>query len=217
MNLPKGIIFDMDGTLVDNIPFHKEAWVNFLEENGVTLTSGEFQAQNHGTLVEMMARFFPNLTDLSLLNTKGQEKEAAYRKLYASHIQEINGLTALLEKLKEAGVTMLLATMGDTDNIDFTLGKLGISKYFGHITGGHEVRKGKPDPEIFQRSLFKAGLAAEDCLVVEDSIGGVKAAVQAGIPVVGITTSHSAEELIDSGCVGAFRDFEEILHEFWKK
>ncbi len=214
MNLPKGIIFDMDGTLVDNIPFHKDAWLSFLGANGLLLSAEDFQAQNHGTLIEMMARFFPDITDLGLLNDKGQEKEAAYRKLYAPYLEEIKGLTPFLEKLKDAGVTLLLATMGDTENIDFTLGKLRIGKYFSHITGGHEVRKGKPDPEIFQRSLFKAGLAAEDCLVVEDSIGGVKAAVLAGIPVVGITTSHSAEELIDAGCVRAFGDFEEMQEAF---
>jgi beta-phosphoglucomutase-like phosphatase (HAD superfamily) len=115
--------------------------------------------------------------------------------------------------MKANGIIGLLATMGDPPNIDFTLDSLGIRSYFSFTTGGHEVAKGKPDPEIFLLSMQKGGLKPEECLVIEDSQGGIMAAKRAGIQVVGISTSESKETLVSLGCDGAVADFEELGRE----
>jgi HAD superfamily hydrolase (TIGR01509 family) len=215
MNLPKAIIFDMDGTLVDNIPFHRDAWLAFLKKHGIHLNASQFHAQNHGTIDEMMQRFFPQIQDPYQLYELGQEKERTYREIYLPHIQEVNGLTTFLQAIKAKGIKAQLATMGDQPNIDFTLDSLGIRSYFSFTTGGHEVIKGKPDPEIFLLSMQKAGLKPEECLVIEDSQGGILAAKRAGIRVVGISTSESKETLVSLGCDGVVADFEELGREMF--
>ncbi|WP_113923825.1 HAD family hydrolase [Cognataquiflexum aquatile] len=210
MKLPKAIIFDMDGTLVDNIPYHRDAWLAFLKKQGIHLNESEFHAQNHGTIDEMIRRFFPQIQDNQLLYELGQEKESTYRERYRPHIREVHGLTPFLQSLQSNGIQALLATMGDPPNIDFTLDSLGIRSYFSFTTGGHEVTKGKPDPEIFLLSMQKAGLKPEECLVIEDSQGGILAAKRAGLHVIGISTSQSPDELLSYGCDQVIVDFEEL-------
>jgi beta-phosphoglucomutase len=210
---PKAIIFDMDGTLVDNIPYHKEAWMVFLKKYGIVLSPEAFQAQNHGTIDEMIRRFFGVDLPVEEVERLGQEKESTYRLLYQSHIREVAGLTSLLERMRMLGIRASLATMGDTPNIDFVLDGLSIRPFFDSVTGGHEVVKGKPDAEIFFLALKKMGLHGVDCLVVEDSIGGVVSAKRAGIRVVGVATSHTPEELRVAGCFRTITDFNELKSE----
>jgi beta-phosphoglucomutase len=210
MKIPKAIIFDMDGTLVDNIPYHRDAWLEFLQKHGIHLNAHQFHAQNHGTIDEMMQRFFPQIQDPYQLYELGQEKERTYREMYRPHIRELNGLSLFLQQMKAKGIICLLATMGDQPNIDYTLDSLGIRPYFSFTTGGHEVNRGKPDPEIFLVSMQKAGLEPEECLILEDSQGGILAAQRAGVKVVGISTSESKETLLSLGCDWVVADFEEL-------
>ncbi len=100
--------------------------------------------------------------------------------------------------------------MGIPSSIDFILKNLNIGSYFQQITGGIEVMKGKPDPEIFLKTLEKLEVENKDAVAVEDSIGGVKAAKEAGMKVVGITTSHSEEELMDNGCFLTINDYSKV-------
>ena len=206
------IFFDMDGTLIDSIPFHQEAWLRFLGNHGIHLRPEDFHAQNHGTLKEMILRFFPHIKSLEKRTELGEEKERTFRSIYAPNQQEIAGLSEFLEFLKLKKIGIHLSTMGDQNNIDFTLDGLGIRHYFQTITGGHEVFKGKPDPEIFLKSLEKSGAKAVNSLVFEDSGGGIRAALAAGIPVIGIATSHSKKELLEMGCIASFENFHEVLN-----
>lgn len=210
MKLPKAIIFDMDGTLVDNIPFHRDAWLEFLQKHGIHLNQYQFHAQNHGTIDEMMHRFFPQMKDPQQRYELGQEKERTYREMYRPHIREVKGLTPFLQTIQSNGIKTHLATMGDSPNIAFTLENLHISPFFESCIGGHEVQKGKPDPEIFLLSMQKGSLKPEECLVIEDSKGGILAAKRAGIPVVGISTSESKTTLLALGCDWVVADFEEL-------
>ena len=99
--------------------------------------------------------------------------------------------------------------MGDTPIIDLVVDALVIRPFFQSIIGGHEVSKGKPDPEIFIKTMDQLQLNPQNCLVVEDSISGVQAAKNAGIRVVGITTSHGRDELMDNGCITTISNYEE--------
>ena len=211
IKIPKAVIFDMDGTLVDSIPYHKKAWLSFLRNHEINLDDESFQAQNHGTIEEMMCRFFgPTLTNTQLM-TFSEKKERTFREMYRPQIKEVDGLTDYLESIFLQKVRIGLATMGDQNNIDFTLDSLGIRRFFNSTTGGHEVKKGKPDPEIYELALTKVGVKSRDCLAFEDSIGGVKSAISAGIKVIGIATTHSREELLDFGCIKAVDNFESLL------
>lgn len=213
MNLKefKGVIFDMDGTLVDNIKFHKQSWLSFLKKYNIHIESDGFDAQNHGTADEMIVRFFGNNLSIEEIKNLGQEKEKTYRDLYQDHIQEVKGLSNLLKRIKADNIKIGLATMGDTLNIDFILNSLKIEEYFDAVTGGHEVQKGKPNPEIFIKTLEKLELKNTDCIAVEDSMGGIQSAINAGLKVVGLTTAHTREELLKGGCFTTIDDFDELL------
>ncbi|TRX60667.1 HAD family phosphatase [Fulvivirga sp. M361] len=209
MNNIKGIIFDMDGTLLDNMHHHREAWLFFLKKHHIELSPEQFDKQNHGSLYEIIKRFFPGITDSQKISELGQEKEAIYRQRYKD-VKEIEGLSDLLLTLQEKKVKALLGTMGDIPNIDFVLDHLNIREFFDSITGGHEVSQGKPNPEIFLLSMKKSGLKADECVVIEDTISGIQAAKRADIRVIGITTSFQAGELMQHGCDHVIGNFQEL-------
>ena len=200
MDKLKAIIFDMDGTLVDNIVFHKNSWLIFLMKHHISLDPVQFQAQNHGNIDEMIKKFFgPDLTTERLIEL-GQEKEKIYMDLYRNHIQEVDGLTDLLIEMNKKGILAGLATNSDLICSNFILEGLKVKSYFSAIARGDEVLKGKPDPEVFELILNKMNLKNYECLAIEDSLGGVHSALKAGIKVIGISTSHTKEELIENGC-----------------
>lgn len=206
----KAVLFDMDGTLVDSIPFHQSSWVTFLKNHGIVLNPEQFQAQNHGNIDTMIKHFFGNDLSPERVNQLGNEKEELYRKSYRKHIREMDGLTDFLSILKKQDIQMALATMGDQANISFILDSLQLGSYFQYITGGHEIVKGKPDGEIYELTLKKMKLNNTDCLVIEDSADGVRAAGNAGIKVIGMTTSLSADELMKLGCIHTISNYRVL-------
>jgi len=210
----KAILFDMDGTLVDSIPFHQASWVSFLKKHNIVLDPEQFQAQNHGNIEEMIKRFFGAAISDEKRIELGNEKEVMYRDLYRLQIREIDGLTDFLKALNKQKITVALATMGDQTNIGFILDAIKIRPYFQYITGGNEIVKGKPDPEIYELSLKKMNLKNTDCVVIEDSIDGVLSAQKAGIKVIGITTSQTADELTKAGCFYTISDYRDLDLEF---
>ena len=209
------VIFDMDGTLVDNIKFHTKAWLRFLRKYNIELSAEEFQAQNHGTIDEMILHFFGKETGAKKRYELGQEKEYTYRALYKDHIKAVNGLIPFLEFLRSQSMKIGLATMGDAPNIEFILKKLGLETYFHSIIGGHQINKGKPSPEIFLKSLEALDSKKETTIIIEDSKSGVLAARNAGIKVIGISTSYSSNELKELGCELVIDDYtDDKLRDF---
>jgi len=157
-----------------------------------------------------MARFFPELTTEKELREVGNEKEALFREIYRPHISPIKGLLSFLDQLKEKNIPIGLATMGDQNNIAMTLKALGIEHYFLSTTGGHEVMKGKPDPEIFLKAAQKTGVDPQDCLAFEDTKSGITSAKTAGMNVIGVSTQFNSKELKELGCIEAIASFDEL-------
>ncbi|MGB1448763.1 MAG: HAD family hydrolase [Flavobacteriaceae bacterium] len=207
----KAFIFDMDGTLTDNMDFHHQAWMEFIVAKGLGIDAETFERDYHkGTLIEVMARFFPHLKSEEELRKVGNEKEALYRNTYGHLLQPLPGLHAFFDGLKEKKLPIGLATMGDQNNLEMTLKQLEITSYFHSTTGGDQIEKGKPHPEIFLLAAKKLGVAPQDCLAFEDTQSGIQAAQAAGMPVVGIATQFSKRALMDLGCVEAIKDYRNI-------
>ena len=207
----KAYIFDMDGTLTDNMHFHHEAWMKFIALKKLEIDAVTFERDYHkGTLIEVMARFFPTLKTEEELRQVGNEKEALYRNTYGHLLKPLPGLPLFLAQLKEKNIPAGLATMGDQNNLDMTLKQLNIETYFHSTTGGDQVEKGKPHPEIFLRAAEKIGVDPQDCLAFEDTQSGIKAAQAAGMQVVGVATQFTLEKLLDMGCIVSVKDFENI-------
>ena len=211
MRSPKALIFDMDGTLVDNMEYHKQSWIELFKLHQLYLDYYTFDQHYHkGSLVEIMSRLFPRITDPKELFRIGSYKEELYRELYRPHVQALDGLYTFLDLQQQQHVPMGIATMGDQHNIDFIFEALELEAYFHSTTGGHQVTNGKPHPEIFLTAAKKLGVAPEDCLVFEDTRSGVTAARAAGMQVIGLTTMFDQKTLVELGCIQAVEDFNAL-------
>ena len=207
----KAYIFDIDGTLTDNMHFHHEAWMRFIKLKKLGIDAATFERNYHkGTLIEVMARFFPTLKTEEELRQVGNEKEALYSNTYGQFLKPLPGLHLFLKQLKQKNIPVGLATMGDQNNLEMTLKQLEITSYFHSTTGGDQVKQGKPHPEIFLRAAEKIGVDPQDCLAFEDTQSGITAAQAAGMQVVGVATQFSEKKLLDLGGVVAVKDFENV-------
>jgi len=207
----KALIFDMDGTLVDNMEYHKQSWIELFKHHQLDLDYETFDKQYHrGSLVEIMARLFPHISDRETLREIGSYKEVLYRELYHPHIKPIEGLEVFLNQIQQQDIPMGVATMGDQHNIDFTFEALKIGSYFHSTTGGHEVERGKPHPEIFLTAAQKIAVLPEDCLAFEDTRSGITAALAAGMDVVGVSTMFDKKTRLELGCVKTISLYSEL-------
>jgi beta-phosphoglucomutase len=196
-NLNWAAIFDMDGTLIDNTPYHFKSWQALFKKysKGVLPRETYYTEISGVPVMETIRRIFGSDHDEAGLKELLQEKEEFYRKEYAPYLVAKNGLENFLTALKNAGVKMAMATSATVEDIDFILNKIPIRGDFDTIVNSSMVSKPKPDPQIFLKAAKKLNMDPSKCIVFEDSLAGVKAANSAGMKVVAITTSHKPEEL----------------------
>jgi len=192
----KAVLFDMDGVVIDNLPYHVDAWLVYCERHGIPLTREIFYKDLNGlnskdTFEWLLKR---KLSREEIVGFE-EEKELIYREFYAPFLTPALGLLAFINQLKSAGIKTALGTSAGPGNIDFILDGLGIRDQFDAVIGGAEVLKGKPDPEIYVRAAGLVEVSPENCWVIEDSLQGIEAGLSAGMKVVGMTTSHTSEEL----------------------
>jgi beta-phosphoglucomutase family hydrolase len=190
-------IFDMDGTLIDNTPFHFISWqALFRKYNKGELSRHTYYTEISGVpIIETLRRIFGENRNEAYLKELLREKEEFYRQEYAPHLVAIKGLENFLAELKNDGVKMAMATSATVEDIDFILNKIPIRNDFNEIVNSSMVKKPKPDPQIFLKAAELLNVPPERCVVFEDSLAGIKAANAAGMKVVGITTGHPADEL----------------------
>ena len=193
---PRALIFDMDGVLVDNLHFHLQSWIEFCANHGILITPDEFQSKMFGgTNKVLMERVFRRPLSKKEHDFYTNEKESLYRLLYEPHIIPLPGIRNFILAARKAGIMTAVATAGPKDNLSFVLQKTRMEGLFDVTLDDSDVKKGKPDPEIYLFTLAALKLSANECLVFEDSIMGVQAAQAAGIRVVGVTTSLDSQSL----------------------
>lgn len=192
----EGILFDMDGVVVDNLPYHVDAWLLFCEKKGIPLTRETFYKELNGmNSKDTFEWFFKKQMTRDEVYPLEEEKEEIYREFYAPYRKPLDGLVEFLKEIRLNGIKVALATSAGQGNIDFTIDGIGLRDPFDVIVGGGEVSKGKPDPEIYVLAAQKLGVNPSNCWVIEDSLQGIKSGQSAGCKVVGITTSHTEKEL----------------------
>lgn len=203
------LIFDMDGTLLDNNAYHLKAWRGFLQKHGFELSDEDYLSRvsgvNSGITVR---RFFGEHLSDEQVKLLQQEKETLYRQYIAPHLTPLPGLLHFLKEMSRHDIPMGVATSAPHENIDFTLEGLGVADYFQVVVGAEMVKRGKPDPEIFLLAAERLGFSKEKCIVFEDSISGLQAAHASGMRVVALRTAHRDEALKDANLV--MDDYRDI-------
>lgn len=187
---PRAVIFDIDGTIVDNMHLHAEAFAVFAERHGLPPLTPQDRARLDG---RRNSEIFPILFGRDVPREEWQayehEKEGLYRELSRGRLLPMKGLHVLIARLQAVGVPMALATSAPELNVTHTLTELGLTDAFPIVVRGDQVPRGKPAPDVFLEAARRLAVAPPDCLVFEDAPMGVVAAQAAGMPVVALTTS----------------------------
>ena len=196
----KGVIFDMDGTIVDSLPYHYRAWETFFEENKVENFSEKLKDYKGGGTLDLMTAVYGDKYSRKELKIMTDDKEIIFREIYKNNVLPIKGFMEIFELIKSKKILVGLASNAIRKNVKMILSELKIYEKFDSIICGDEVKKGKPDPEMFNETVDRFNLKKEECLIFEDSIEGVTAAVNSNVDVIGITSSSSDKILRDKGC-----------------
>ncbi len=204
-------IFDMDGTLVDNMRYHTMAWQKMLDENGVRARAGDFLVNTAGkTNREIVPSIFPD-ADSDEVARLGDRKEELYRELFAPNLRPIAGAVEFLTRSEAAGIRLAVSTAAPPANVEFVLDGLDLRRFFRVVTSASDVKHGKPHPDLFLRSAEILRVPANRCLVFEDALNGFEAAFRAGMRSIGVTTVNSIETITSQpSVVAAIEDFSGL-------
>ncbi|MES2268165.1 MAG: HAD family phosphatase [Bacteroidota bacterium] len=188
-------IFDMDGTLIDNTPYHYQAWQQLFKKYGMPELSREtYLTSISGVpILNTLKKYFGEDTNESKLKELVKEKKDFYERAFKPFLRPVNGLETFLNDLKSAGVKIALATSSNMEDVDFIFDAIPIRQYFDAIIIGSMVSQPKPSPQIFLKAAEELNTRPKNCVVFEDSISGLKAGQNAGMKVIGITTAHPVE------------------------
>lgn len=210
----RGAIFDLDGTILDNMPLHAAAFAIFVTRHGLSpLTPADRRRLDGKRNRDIFPDLFGRPLSQAELSAYATEKESLYRTLSKGRLSALPGLERLLTRLEAGGVRLAIATSAPPENVDHTLAELGLAARFAVIARSDLVPRGKPWPDVFLAAASQLAVTPAECVAFEDAPMGVAAAIAAGMPTVAVTTSFSREmfeaESPRPTCI--VRDFEEFL------
>jgi beta-phosphoglucomutase len=184
---PRAVLWDMDGTLIDSEEFHWISWRETMAKEGIAITNEEFLASFGQRNDSILSRWLvPNATPERIARV-ADAKEKRYRELIQKNgIPALPGVAMWLERLHEEGWLQAIASSAPRPNIDVVLEALGAAHCFQGVVSAEEVRRGKPDPEVYLAAAARVGISTGRCIVVEDALAGVEAARYAGMRSIGV-------------------------------
>ena len=194
--MQKAFLFDLNGTIIDDMEFHARAWYNILvNQLGAKLTWEQVKKEMYGKNEELLIRIFgKDHFTKAQMDEMSFEKERGYQKEFTPHLKLINGLGHFFEKAYEAEIPMAIGSAAIMFNIDYILDGLNLRSYFSTIVSANDVVISKPDPETFLKCADGLQMSYENCIVFEDSPKGVESALRAGMKAVVIKTYHEIHE-----------------------
>ena len=218
------LIFDMDGTMIDSMPYHTQSWLEFARRHGVEMDVAELMRRTTGrTGTECMGELFGRTMSADEALPLVHEKEAIYRELFAPVFREVKGFKAFAAKAQAMGFKVGIGTAGDAANVAFAMAHLQMPNPPAVIVRGDQGLKGKPDPAIFLKAeeelnaLHGHLATASAAIVFEDAPFGIEAARRAGMRAVAICSSHSAAELAGPHVIATVQDYTQLPPDFLEK
>ncbi|HEY6726677.1 MAG TPA: HAD family phosphatase [Polyangiaceae bacterium] len=207
----RAVLFDLDGTMVDNMRFHLDAWIEMAKKLGHELTGEYFQREFSGRKnEELLPLLLGRPLEASEIHRLSEEKEARYRELYEPHVRLLDGLEPFLDLLAARGIAVGFATAAPADNREFVLERTGLSGRISVVVGAEQVERGKPAPDLFLTAARQLACEPSATVVFEDAVLGVQAGRAAGMTVCGVTTSERSDVLLAAGAHFTIRDFTEL-------
>ncbi|MCL2323073.1 MAG: HAD family phosphatase [Oscillospiraceae bacterium] len=196
------VIFDMDGVIIINSEFHVKAWDVFCKKYDIILSDYDIKNYILGTTNKTaLDHIFKGTLSEDEVLKFSDEKELTYRTLYKPYLKENKGVIDFLKLLKQNHIKIALATSAQPSNLDFIVDNLKIRGYFDFIIHAMQVNEGKPNPEIYLKAAKGIHEDPNKCIVIEDSIPGIKSALSANMKVIAITTTHKKDELKDASLI----------------
>lgn len=207
----EALIFDMDGTMVDSMPWHAKAWVEYGHRKGLAIDIPDFMRRTTGRTAfecacELMGREVTQAESIEITHAK----ESIYRELFGAAFREVTGFSDFAKAAVAHGFKIAVGTAGDKHNIAFTMSQLKLDPAPLAIVGGDEGLPGKPQPAIFLEAARRIGVPPARCVVFEDAPFGIEAARRGGMRAVAVCSTHSASELAGPHVIAAVRDYNEL-------
>jgi beta-phosphoglucomutase len=202
-------IFDHDGVLVDSLPLHTVAWVEFGRLQNLPIDD-EFVRNTFGlTNFTIFERLLGSSFTREEAQRLGDLKEACYRDMARGQISLMAGVADLLENLRNQQFGLAIGSSAPRDNLSLTVESCGLDNHFRTIVGLEDVKRGKPDPEVFLKAAAQAGVSPSQCVVFEDAVYGIQAAKAAGMHAVGVGSTNPLNVLMDAGADDAVETLQD--------
>ncbi|MGC9450855.1 MAG: HAD family hydrolase [Oceanipulchritudo sp.] len=214
----RAAIFDWDGVVVDSSAAHKESWERLAAERDLPLPENHFERSFGKKNQLIIPEIYGWSEDLDEIEQLGNRKEALYREILVSTgLEPLPGALRLFAELKAAGIPMAVGTSTPHLNIETVLPMIGASGFFGAVIAAEDVARGKPDPEVFLKAASALGADPADCVVFEDTLHGIEAALAGGMKAVALTTSHPESHFASSPPHAVVPDLSEVCLPFLRQ
>jgi len=210
----RALVFDMDGTMVESMPAHAQAWDLFRQRHHLQMSVEEILKRTTGRngiecVRELLGKDIPEDQAKELIG----QKEADYRRIFAHDFREVAGFAAFVRAARERALKIAVATAGDQQNLAFVLQHLQLGLPPDAVVRGDEGLPGKPQPDIFLAAAARLAVTPAECIVFEDAPFGIEAAGRAGMRAVAICSTHSAQELAGRHVIAQVRDYQELMNK----
>lgn len=189
------VLFDLDGVIVDTKDAHFTSFARLGEEAGFTISAEQFKHVFGRHNTDIFPLLYGHPLSAEEIVRLSARKEAIFRDLIRGRVQALPGVKTLLPALKAAGFHLAIGTSTPRENVELILGELGLQGIFQQIVSADDVTKGKPDPQVFLLGAERLGIPPAHCVVVEDAVAGVQAALSGGMKALAVTTNHARQQL----------------------
>jgi beta-phosphoglucomutase family hydrolase len=197
MDRKRGAIFDWDGVIINSAAQHEVSWERLARECGKILPENHFKrgfGMKNEVIIPELLGWTSVPVEIRLLSLR---KEAIYREVVREQgMTALPGVETWLRMLQDEKIPCVIASSTHLENITTTLGVLGLEPFFAAIVTAEDVKRGKPDPEVFLTAARRIGVEPADAVVFEDALVGITAAQAAGMRVVAVATTEPMDKLV---------------------
>jgi HAD superfamily hydrolase (TIGR01509 family) len=190
-----GVIFDIDGVLLDSYKMHYECWRTIAEKHSIYVSEKEFDSLFGRRGSEIVRQIWGKDLPGEQVVAIHRQKQALYRENLQRNFPEMDGAIQLIDALAAEGFVLGIGSSAPPENVEMSLNGLGRAKSFKAVVTGSDVTRGKPDPQVFLLAAQRMGLKPADCAVIEDAVAGITAALAGGMTAIALAGTAPAESL----------------------